>query len=858
MPRARPSPEPVDRPDGSSSARWSVVLRALRGAAGATQAGWAARLGFGRSTLQRWERGDAPPSPDAEAALLKVCGERGLFRTFYQGPLRGITVSPELIRDLLAEARLSGAPKHAGPSSSVSAVLPARSPVGSALRAFRLALPRSSFVGRERDLTQVQALLGSNRLVSITGPGGAGKTRLALQVAATNDQAYPNGVWLVDLAPVSDPELVPQSLATALGIRDDGQQPVLAAALQMLVSARGLLVLDNCEHLLTVCAQVVDRLLAECSALHILATSRQPLGLGDEVCWPLAGLALPADDSAAMTVDQVSASEAVRLFVARAAAVRPGFAVNVDNAATLARICQRLDGLPLAIELAAARTRALAPAQLADRLDDHLRLLTWGNVIAAPRHQTLRATLDWSYDLLAPAERALLRRVSVFAGGWTLEAAEALAPDVGDVLDVLTSLVSKSLIAADLRADHARYRLLETVRQYATDKLDAAEEGATVRGAHLRLYLRMAETAEPHLRTSAQGTWLDQLEEDIENLRAALSWALGSSPTDNVVDQIGDGLRLAAALRWFWFTRGRPAEGRAWLERGLAVANGVPHAVRGRALDTAAALAHSQGAYVSARDFQEAALALWRAEADRRHTAAALSTLGIIAKAQGEHDQAHALLDEALVLAREVNDAATEATVLNNLAALAMDVGNYARARTFLQHSLAIKRELGDAAGIATSLYNLGDAAVHLGEYTSAVALLSESLALFRRLGASHRIAQTLHSLATVALRRGDLGAAEAQHAEALSRFRGAGDGWGQALCLEGLAEVAAWAGRHADAVRLFGAADAWRESNGAPVPPNDRADHARALATAAHSLGEVAFAVAWADGRAQSLEVVA
>jgi predicted ATPase/Tfp pilus assembly protein PilF len=586
--------------------------------------------------------------------------------------------------------------------------------------------------------------------------------------------------------------------------------------------------------------------------LCVLATSRQPLGLGDEVCWSLAGLDVPAADS----LEQVADSEAVRLFVERAAAVRPGFALEPGNAAAVARICRRLDGLPLAIELAAARTRALAPAQIADRLDDHLRLLATSNVTSAPRQQTLRATLDWSYDLLPAPERALLRRVAVFAGGWTLDAAEVLAADLDDVLEVLTSLVSKSLIVADLRGDHARYRLLETVRQYATAQLDAAGEGRAARDTHLRWCLGLAETAEPHLRAADQATWLDQLAQDLENIRAALSWALASSATDDARDRLGDGLRLAAALRWFWFTRGRPAEGRAWLERALAVADGVSAAVRGRALDTAAALAHSQGAYVAARQLQNDALDVRRAEGDRRRMAAALSTLGIIAKAQGEHERAGGLLEEALLMAREVGDAATEATVLNNLAALAMDVGEYARARTALQQSLAIKRELGDAAGIATSLYNLGDAAVHLAEYEPAVALLSESLALFRRLAASHRIAQTLHSLGTVAVRRGDLAAAEVQYAEALALFREAGDGWGQALCVEGFAELAARAGRHAQAVRLFGAADAWREANGAPVPPTDRADYDQALASAAGALGEVAFAVAWADGRAQGLEV--
>ncbi len=819
-----------------SPRRWSVVLRALREAAGATQEGWAARLGVGRSTLQRWESGDSPPSPEAEAVLLEVCRDRGLLRTYYQGPLRGVTLSAELIRDLLSEARLASTPERVRRVRRAEQLPEPLPEPSSGPRSAQPAPPRTSFIGRERELAEVQRLLGSHRLVTLTGPGGAGKTRLALQVMLAAATWFGDRSWLVDLSALSDADLVPLAMATALGVRDELQQSALEAAIRVLGASSALLVLDNCEHLLTACAHLVDRLLADCPGVRVLATSRQPLSLADEMSWPLGGL---------------ESAQAVRLFVERAGAVRPGFALEPDNSAAIERICRRLDGLPLALELAAARTRVLAPAQLADRLDDHLRLLASSNVTAVPRQQTLRATLDWSYELLTPAERALLRRVGVFAGGWTLEAAEGVADDLTDVLELLTSLVTKSLVVADLQATRARYRLLETVRQYAVDKLESAGEGDAARERHLRWFLGLAETAEPHLRAADQALWLDQLDEEVENVRAALSWALVQP------DRVGDGLRLAAALRWFWFTRGRPAEGRAWLERGFAAADTVPAVVRGRALDTAAALAHSQGAYAVALRFQAESLSVWRSEGDRQRTAAALSTLGIIAKAQGEHDRARDLLEQALQLAREVGERPTEATVLNNLAALAMDVSDYPRARDFLEESLAIKRELGDAAGIATSLYNLGETAVHLAEHEAAVALLSESLALFRRLSAGDRIAQTLHSLGTVALRRGDATAAQGQFAEALELFKLAGDGWGQALCVEGLASVAEATEQYAQAARLFGAADVWREANGAPVPPNDRAEYDRVLAAAAAALGQTAFTVAWAEGRAAGLDAL-
>jgi len=828
MPRVRRSEEPrqiVGRDSESTLPRWSVVLRALREAAGATQAGWAARLGIGRTTLQRWETGELPPGPDAEVSLAKACAERGLFRTYYQGPLRGLTINPELIRDLLADARLHAARPRAERVARGAEVseAPAR----------RLPTPRTSFIGREHDLVELRALLETARLVTLTGPGGAGKTRLAIQVASMTSDA----MWLVDLSAVSDPALVLRAVATVLGLREQRDEALVDVLTGALSNVRALLVLDNCEHLLAACAALVDQLLEHCPGLRVLATSRQALGVAGEMVWPVAGLEVDA--------------EAARLFVERAAAVRPGFTLNARNQAAIVSICGRLDGLPLPIELAAARAAVLSPAQIASRLDDHLRLLRRHSVTTAPRHQTLRATLDWSHDLLSEHERIALRQLAVFAGGCTLEAAEAVLADDLDAVELLTSLVSKSLVVADPLADAARYRLLETVRQYANEKLSEAGEEDAVRDRHLNWCLELAQTAEPHLRSAHQAIWLERLENELDNVRTALGWALADDSRRETA------LRLAALLRWFWFTRARPSEGRGWLERGLANVGNVAPAVRARALDAAAALAHNQGDYAAAKRHQEVARGIWQAEGDQRSQAAALSTLGIIAKAQGEHERARKLLEDALHLAQQLGEPAIEATVLNNLAALAMDTSDYVRARTFLDLSLTIKRALGDAAGIATSLHNLGETAQHLGDYGAALELLSESLALFRRLEASDRIAQTLHSLGVVALRRGDLSGAEAQFLEGLQRFRQSGDGWGQALCTEALAEVAITSGQFERAARLFGTAEAWREANHAPLPPNDRAAHERAVAVVAAALGATQFAVAWAGGRSMQLDTV-
>ena len=628
----------------------------------------------------------------------------------------------------------------------------------------------------------------------------------------------------------------------------------LAILTEHLQPKRLLLVLDNCEHLVASCAQLIDTLLRACPGLRVLATSREPLGVAGEIAWRVPSLSLPWPPHPAPGEPGAGAqSEAVRLFLERAREAAPTFVATQQNKAAIARVCYRLDGIPLALELAATRVTVLSAEQIADELDDRFRLLVGGKRTAVPRQQTLQATFDWSFDLLTDPERAVLRRLAPFAGGFGLDAARAVCSGgevaAEHVLDHLTRLVNKSLVAAEVQAQVARFHLLETVQQYAAARLQAAGEKLTAGAQHLHWFLDLAERAEPEQRSADQTLWLDRLEMEHENLTAALEWSRTAS------DGAEAGLRLAAALRWFWFARGHPSEGLLWLERGLTGANGVAPPVRAKALDAAGALCHSLGDLVPAETYLTEGLAIWREIGDKRGMAISLNTLGLVAKAQGSLVRAGTQLSKALALAREMNDAPRVATVLNNLAALAIDQGDYAAAQPFLRESLSIKRGLGDAAGIANSLHNLGDAALHQGAYEQAAAALREGLTFSRQVGVGHVSAQSLHSLGMVVLRCGDHSGADAHLRESLALFQQLGDRSGIALCLEGLAEAAVASGACEPAVVLLSAASAWREANDFPVPPYDRRDYDRVLGAAHAGLKSAAFADAWAAGAAMSLE---
>jgi predicted ATPase/DNA-binding CsgD family transcriptional regulator len=638
----------------------------------------------------------------------------------------------------------------------------------------------------------------------------------------------------------------------SLGLRELPGLSPLAILTQHLQPKRLLLVVDNCEHLVASSAHLIDSLLRACPGLRVLATSREPLGVDGEIAWRVPSLSLPWPPQPT-SGERGAQSEAVRLFLERATEAAPSFAVTQQNEASIARVCYRLDGIPLALELAATRVTVLSVEQIADELDDRFRLLVGGTRTAVPRHQTLQATFDWSFDLLTDPEQAVLRRLAPFAGGFGLDAARTVCSGSGvaaaDVLDHLTRLVNKSLVAADVRAKIARFHLLETVQQYAAARLQEAGENVAAGAQHLAWFVDLAERAEPEQRNADQAQWLDRLELEHENFTAALEWSRTASGGAEA------GLRLAASLRWFWFARGHPSEGLLWLKRGLADASGSAPPVRAKGLDAAGALCHSLGDLVPAEAYLTEGLTIWRQMGDKRGMAISLNTLGLVAKAQGSLVRAGTQLSKALALAREMNDAPRVATVLNNLAALAIDQGDYATAQPYLRESLSIKRGLGDAAGIANSLHNLGDAALHQGAYEQAAAALREGLIFSRQVGVGHVSAQSLHSLALVGLRSGDHGAANGHLRESLSLFQQLGDRSGIALCLEGLAEAAVARGACEPAVLLLSAASTWRKANDFPVPPYDRSDYDRVLGAAHSALKGTAFADAWATGAVMTLE---
>jgi non-specific serine/threonine protein kinase len=761
------------------------------------------------------------------------------------------------------------------------------------MNATNLPAPITGFVGRDRESDEVRRLLAGTRLLTLTGAGGVGKTRLALAVAAALVDDLADGVWWADLATLADPSLVPSAVLAALALHEEPAHPPAATLTEYLQARSLLLVLDNCEHLIAACAALVELLLRACPHLRVLATSRQALGMIGETAWtvppmevPDARFHVPRAESVATTnggtVEPGTWSlereqpDAVRLFVERASSASPRFSMTERNAAAVAEVCGRLDGLPLAIELAAARVKALTVEQIAARLDDCFRLLTTGSRTALPRHQTLRATLDWSHDLLSEREQVLLRRLAVFAGGWTLDAAEQICgnsrrqaavraarepeplpqplPDSylpiepGEVLDLLTALVEKSLVLAEHEDGTARFRLLETVRQYTGERLDASGEGACARSAHAEYFLTLAETAQSEMQGPERKPALDRLEAEHDNIRAALTWWFDCD--------VEHALRLAAAVWQFWEARGHIGEGYERLTELLATADvAVPTAGRAEAWRGHAHLASTRGDFETARRSCEESLATSQALGDPRGIAQALLSLGLFASLQGEPAEARMRLEQSLAIMRGLDDRSGIARVLLNYGILLEQLGDYDAARATHEECLAILRALGDRRRIGLSLNNLGEVTAFQGDYATARGLHEEALAINRELGDPGNIAATLAALGRVHVELGDHDAAGRLFGESLAIMQRLGARRVVPRCLEGLAAIAVARRAPVTAARLFGAAEAARQAFGTPVFTAYRPWFDRDVAAARAQLDPEAFAAAWAEGRALPLD---
>ena len=670
----------------------------------------------------------------------------------------------------------------------------------------------TSFVGRQREMGELRSLLTGTRLLTLTGSGGCGKTRLAIELAKRLLRNYPDGVWFAELAPLMDPALAPKSVANALGIKEQPDQSLTETLVNYLQDKTTLLVLDNCEHLLAACAELVDRLLHGCAALQIVATGREVLGIAGETTYLVPSLSIPNGRKLTRAAE-LADYESVQLFVDRAKAAKPAFALSDDNAQPIVQICKRLDGIPLAIELAAARVRALSVKQIATRLDDSFRLLTGGSRTALPRHQTLRATIDWSYNLLTEPERTLLRRLSVFASGWALEAAERVctedALDETEALDLLTGLVDRSLAVYDESApSDGRYRLLQTVRQYAAQELESSAESETFRSRHVDFYTAMAEEGEMKLRGPDQSAWLERLESEHENILLALD------SCETVEGGALKALRLAGSLWRFWEMHGHIDTGAKVIETAL----NRPGAQEG----------------TGAR-------------------AAALSGAGFMALMRGKYPDARDLFQQGLTIRREIGDRTKIAGSLSNLGIVVHNEGKFDTARALHEESLTIRRELEDIVGITTSLICLGNVARSEGKLVEARLLYEQGLTVQELSKDKYLSAHLINNLGTVAHAQGRHEEACKLLAEGLSLRRELGDKRGIARSLEAAAGLATAMGEHNRSARLFGAAERLRQDIGCIIQATDRDHYNRDLAAAKAALDASSFDETWAEGRAMT-----
>jgi predicted ATPase/DNA-binding XRE family transcriptional regulator len=768
------------------SAGFGDLLRRFRLAAGLSQEALAEKAGLSGDAIRALERGRrTAPRPDTLAML-------------YQA-LELAPAERAMLANAVGQTPSNPTPIHvdARPVCNLP-ILPA------------------PLIGRERLREEATNLIlhSGCRLLSLTGPGGVGKTSLAVAIATSLRDEFDDGVYFVDLAPMRDPSLAALAMVQMLGLREAGANDARSLLLAHLRTRRTLFVLDNLEHLLGV-APLVAEINETCPRVVMLVTSRTPLHVRAEQRFPIPPLETPIVQHSG--VEQIVEFDAVRLFLTRARAAKPDFEITVANATTIAEICTRLDGLPLAIELAAARVTLLTPSALLRRLEKSLSILTDGPRDLPVRHQTLRAAIDWSYELLSPEEQALFRRMSVFVAGCTLEAVEQICADRdlndGSTLNRLTVLVENNLLraASDSNDDDGmRLSMLETVREYAVERLELSGESDHYHRSHAEYFMDLAEEAAPQLLGPLQVRWLERLDREHDNLRAGLAWAQKRGLTEV-------GLRISGALWRFWWTRGYLSEGRRWFDTFLS-------------------------------DETSASLPV---------QATALSGAGILAWAQGDLDHAVRFHQTALATWRELDDAFGVAKALNNLGLVTMEQRRPADAIRLYEESLALHRSVGNQRSVAGALLNLGSALLMAGEYERAEEVLDETLKLYRELDDQWGIADSLHYLGALACDTGQYARAAGRLRESLSHFRSIGDRPGIATCLEYLAAVAVANGQPDWASRLLGAAGGLRTSLAVPVQVSERDRFDSTVASIIASIGDEQFSAGWAEGGASPLNAV-